>query len=332
MGMKTAIFFDLEGPLSPQDNAYEVLGLAERGKELFEILSRYDDLLTLEGREGYEPGDTLKLILPFLIYHCIKEEDIRRISGRAKILMGAKETVARLKGIGWKVYIISTSYEQHASNIGARLGVVVEDIACTPMPLDRYQGEIGEEERDAVRRAEETILRLKEANDRDLVEILDRIFFDGHAGRLRKILEEVQVVGGRRKVEAMLRFMERDGLDLHGAMAVGDSITDAQMLGEVREGGGLAVAFNGNEFSIPKASVALATTDMRALLPLARAFGDGGREAAIHLAVELEARMGPAMAPRYHKLEDLGEGGLREVIEVHERYRRHVRGEAGRLG
>ena len=66
------IFFDLEGPISPQDNAYEVLGLAKDGERVFEVISKYDDILTLEGREGYEPGDTLKLIVPFLLWNKIR--------------------------------------------------------------------------------------------------------------------------------------------------------------------------------------------------------------------------------------------------------------------
>ena len=57
--MEKIICFDLEGPLSPQDNAFEVMKLIPNGDKIFEILSRYDDILALEGREGYEPGDTL---------------------------------------------------------------------------------------------------------------------------------------------------------------------------------------------------------------------------------------------------------------------------------
>jgi len=57
------ICFDLEGPLTPQDNAYELMKLVPRGGKIFEVLSRYDDLLALEGRPGYEPGDTLALII-----------------------------------------------------------------------------------------------------------------------------------------------------------------------------------------------------------------------------------------------------------------------------
>ena len=70
------ICFDLEGPLAPQDNAYELMKLFPNGGKIFEVISRYDDLLTLEGRENYEPGDTLALIVPFLAYHRITEEQI----------------------------------------------------------------------------------------------------------------------------------------------------------------------------------------------------------------------------------------------------------------
>ena len=52
------ICFDLEGPLAPQDNAYDLMKLFPNGDKIFEVISKYDDLLTLEGRENYEPGDT----------------------------------------------------------------------------------------------------------------------------------------------------------------------------------------------------------------------------------------------------------------------------------
>ncbi len=42
------ICFDLEGPLAPQDTAYELMKLFPRGGKIFEVISRYDALLTLE--------------------------------------------------------------------------------------------------------------------------------------------------------------------------------------------------------------------------------------------------------------------------------------------
>jgi energy-converting hydrogenase A subunit R len=50
------VAFDLEGPLSPQDNAYELMAIIPDGRRLFERLSRYDDLLALSGRPNYEPA------------------------------------------------------------------------------------------------------------------------------------------------------------------------------------------------------------------------------------------------------------------------------------
>ncbi len=79
------ICFDLEGPLSPQDNAYELMKLFPNGDKIFEVISRYDDLLTLEEREDHEPGDTLALIVPFLVLHNITEADITHLAGKASL-------------------------------------------------------------------------------------------------------------------------------------------------------------------------------------------------------------------------------------------------------
>jgi len=83
------ICFDLEGPLAPQDNAYELMKLFPRGGKIFEVISRYDDLLTLEGRADYEPGDTLALITPFLAYHGIEEEQIADMGQKAGLTPGS---------------------------------------------------------------------------------------------------------------------------------------------------------------------------------------------------------------------------------------------------
>ncbi|MCK4247978.1 MAG: hypothetical protein KAX04_05510, partial [Methanomicrobia archaeon] len=90
------VCFDLEGPISPQDNAYELMKLIPNGDEIFSKISRYDDILVLK-KKDYEAGYTLALILPFLISHKINEDDIERVSEKAKINEGAKELVSRLK-------------------------------------------------------------------------------------------------------------------------------------------------------------------------------------------------------------------------------------------
>jgi energy-converting hydrogenase A subunit R len=322
-------FFDLEGPLSPQDNAYEVLALADNGRRVFEVLSRYDDVLTLEGRRDYEPGDTLKLIVPFLIYHGITERDIRRVSGRAKIVGEAREVIAELKERDWRVRIISTSYEQHAHNIGSKVGVSPENIACTRFPLDKYRASIDERDLSLIEEMEKGIIRdfsgLKEA---EMVKRLDDFFFEQlPKTTLGKVFGDITVIGGQRKVEAMLDFIRRDEARIRGSMAIGDSITDYKMLRTVSDGGGLAIAFNGNEYSIPYADIGIASEDLGPLLTFADAFAKGGSSSARALARRMEKGN-----PTISYLANADEEKLGDVIKIHGEYRKKVRGEAGKLG
>ena len=92
--MANFICFDLEGPLSPQDNAYELMKLFPNGDRIFKVISRYDDLLTLEEKEDYEPGDTLALIVPFLILHNITENDIASLAVKATFTSGAIDLIS----------------------------------------------------------------------------------------------------------------------------------------------------------------------------------------------------------------------------------------------
>ena len=133
------ICFDLEGPLSPQDNAYELMKLFPNGDKVFEVISRYDDLLTLEEREDYEPGDTLALIVPFLVLHNISEADIASLASKASLTGGAAKLVSWLEYSGWKVFCISTSYEQYAIHITQKLGIYAHNVACTSFPLDKFR-------------------------------------------------------------------------------------------------------------------------------------------------------------------------------------------------
>jgi len=308
-------FFDLEGPLSPQDNAYEVMGLIEGGHKVFEVLSRYDDILAMEGRENYEPGDTLKLLVPFLVYHHINSEHIEEVSHKARVVSGARELISELQGEGWGVYIISTSYREHAENIASQLGVDLENLACTELDLERYSGVGGSE---IVGRVEKEILSLSEPGDREIEHLLDGFFDQLGRTELGRLLEGFEVVGGARKVEALKSFLRRDKGRLGFSVAVGDSITDFNMLQGVR-GRGLAVVFNGNQYSLPHGDIAVASESLYTLKPLFSAFAEGGREKALEIGKEKNFAL-------------VEESDPDTLLEEHSRYREIVRGKASRLG
>ena len=317
------VCFDLEGPLSPQDNAYEVMGLVPNGHRIFEVISRYDDLLALEGRPDYEPGTTLALIVPFLVLHGLSEEDIERVSARAALVSGARELIADLQGEGWSVFIISTSYQQHALWTAQRLGVKPENVACTSLPLAQYRQQLEDEDKALLVEAERNILRLyPPRDDEEIRKQLDRFFWgDLPQTKLGKVLEEVKVMGGRRKMEAAGDFARRKGCTLADVVAVGDSITDAAMLQAVHRAGGLAIAFNANQYALPHANVGLASTDLRELRPVLTIWREGGREAVKSV---LAGQTNPAW---------LGGGGeFDEVLALHMKMRRLVRNAAAELG
>jgi energy-converting hydrogenase A subunit R len=323
------VYFDLEGPLSPQDNAYEVMASIDQGKKMFEVISRYDDLLALEGREDYEAGDTLSLIAPFLVSHKVNEDSISQVSSKAMLVPGAKEIVQKLVGKEWIVYIISTSYEQHAHNIGSRLGIPASNIASTRFPLNSYLLEFGDEDVDIIRQAEKDILDLYPPEDDDAVKSrLDRFFWQELTQRpVGKVIDKMSVCGGARKIDALLRIAEQTGADVSESVVVGDSITDMKMLQFVRDRGGLAVVFNGNEYAVPYGSVGLATTDLRNLQFIMETWEEGGKQAVMEAVA---SREGEGKEPYYHVLE--GRESYDDVLETHMAMRSAIRGQAAKLG
>ena len=159
------ICFDLEGPLSPQDNAYELMKLFSDGEKVFEVISRYDDLLTLEEREDYEPGDTLALIVPFLVLHDVSENDIATLAAKASLTSGADQLIFWLETRGWKVFCISTSYEQYAIHITQKLGIYAHNVACTSFPLGKISATLCKEDQQLLQQAEADILTMYPVTD-----------------------------------------------------------------------------------------------------------------------------------------------------------------------
>jgi energy-converting hydrogenase A subunit R len=98
------------------------------------------------------------------------------------------------------------------------------------------------------------------------------------------------------------------------------------MLETVDREGGLAVAFNANQYALPYATCGLASTHISDILPLLEAWGQGGREA----ARQWVSRQGDTgHRSRFHWLA----GGDYEVaLPVHREVRRLVRSRAAMLG
>ncbi len=330
--MANFICFDLEGPLSPQDNAYELMKLFPDGDRVFEVISRYDDLLTLENREDYEPGDTLALIVPFLIVHNISAENITELATKASLTGGAHKLIAWLQYNGWKVFCISTSYEQYAYHITQKLDIYAHNVAYTSLPLDRLRASLSPEEKELVRKAEEEMLTMKPVDDDDRIKSsLDRFFWERLPQTdLGAAIKEVKPVGGRRKVAALNSFADKYLEPLSSWVVIGDSITDFRMLQAVEEKKGLAIAFNANEYALPYASMGLASANISDLQPVLEAWQKKKRGWTERVVKYKERWRGKEDNFYFHWL--VGRKDLDPVIEIHKKYRRMVREEAAELG
>jgi energy-converting hydrogenase A subunit R len=326
------ICFDLEGPLVPQDNAYELMKLFPRGGKIFEVISRYDDLLTLEGRPDYEPGDTLALITPFLAYHGVEEEQITAMGQKAGLTPGATELISKLKSRAWDIFCISTSYKQFALPITQRLGIPGDNVTCTSFPLAQIRQLLSQDEFALLEQAEHEIVNLKPfTDDTRIREYLDHFYGQKlpqtSSGR---ITGQVKPVGGRRKVEALENFSTRMGKPLSRWTVVGDSITDFKMIQAVNKAGGLAIAFNANEYVLPYSTLGLASVSLYDLWVVLEAWEKGGRQVVERLVRRREKTGGKGNRGYFHWL---AEGkDITAPLEIHKGMRHLVREEAAKLG
>ena len=289
---------DCEGPISKNDNAMELaVSFVPQGERFFSLLSKYDDFLAdVERRPGYKAGDTLRLILPFLRAFGATDKGIEEFS-RANILVmpGAAETL-RFVRERMPAFIISTSYEPYIRALCEVIDFPVEQTYCTRLALDRYS--LPETEKKYLRQKAKEIAAmpmiewrdgasgLSDLSDagREAVQRLNRIFWEELAGmQIGRVLEEVDPVGGKAKAAAVGVILERTSAEVAEVMYVGDSITDLQALEMVKQGGGLAVSFNGNAYAIKGAQVACLGRDTGIITICAQLFAASGRAGVLTL-------------------------------------------------
>jgi energy-converting hydrogenase A subunit R len=306
--------------------------LFPRGGKIFEVISRYDDLLTLEGRPDYEPGDTLALIAPFLAYHGIEEEQIADMGQKAGLTPGATELISKLKSRGWYIFCISTSYKQYALPITQRLGIPSDNVACTSFPLAQIRQLLSQDDFALLEQTEHEIVNLNPVTDDTRIrEYLDCFYRQKlpqtSSGR---IIGQVKPVGGRRKVEALENFSTKMGKPLSRWTVVGDSITDFKMLRAVNKADGLAIAFNANEYVLPYSTLGLASVSLYDLWVVLEAWEKGSRHTVERVVKEKEVAGGTEDREWFHWLAE--ERDITTPLEIHKRTRHLVREEAAKLG
>jgi predicted HAD superfamily phosphohydrolase len=285
---------DCEGPLTRNDNAQEI---AERfipdGAEFFARLSRYDDFLAdVVRRPGYNAGDTLRLVPPFLRAFYVGDEDVEAFSAERVLLVPrALQTLDAVSALV-PAFIISTSYTPYLRALCSLARFPLDHVRCTELSLDAW--DMPEDEAAWLREVTTRVLARPvieipdearsaddlSAEDRETVAELDDLFWTRMRGRVSgEMLAAVRPVGGGQKLAALEEIVAAEGVAGGGVMYVGDSITDAPALEAVKAWGGVSLSFNGNGYAIAAAEFAAASPDADVQAHLAKAFAEGGRDA-----------------------------------------------------
>lgn len=302
---------DCEGPLALNDNAFELCRdfVQPDGARFFQQVSRYGDYLTdAVKKPEYKPGDTLKLILPFLKAHGLTNARISEYSQeKVKLVPGVQGVYKFLHAQDFPIFEISTSYRQFAETVGKKLGFSPKNIFCTELDLDRYSLSPGEKEellrlQAEIAAAPEIVLPPEAASPEDLpgpvreaVQVCDRVFWERVPEmEIGAIYREVKPVGGPDKAWAVEESVARTKLTLADVIYVGDSITDVQAFETVRAGKGLGISFNGNRYAVKAAEVSIIADNAWPIALVASVFLLWGKEGVMELATK-----GTAGASRY---------------------------------
>ena len=340
MGRKFVVS-DCEGPISANDNAFELAGhFIEDGERFFQIVSQYDDILADEiKRPGYNAGSTLKLILPFLKAYGATNQNMKDFSQENVLLIpGARATLGLLQFI-MPTYIVSTSYEPYIRALCDLTNFSFNQCYCTRLDLDSHP--LGNADQEKLRQ-----FRLSIVDNPDF-ENLERIFWEELPEmEIYSLVEEVDPVGGEAKKEAVLDIMGKRSFQASDLMYVGDSITDVQPLNFAKENGGIALSFNGNEFALDNASIAAISDNTVITSVIADLFNRYDLKVVQDFALSFEKDpekavqehpLNPQLASKLvetnTRLEMVTENNLEELKEESSKFRKKVRGESiGGLG
>ena len=272
--VKKVFITDCEGPLTLNDNAYELADeFIEDGGKLFKIISRFDDYLVDDVKlENYHAGDTLKLIVPFYKLAGLTNEKMIKFSRENIYLVDGSDDTLRFANELIDSFIVSTSYGQYIEALCNYINFPFQNTYHTQLDVDGATNfnqsdakskTVGVkspkfiEELKKVEEFRKIILEHGDESEDDFNVLYDIFFNEFPKLEINKYIESVKTVGGKGKQIAVEDIVEKLDLGQGSIIYMGDSITDVEPLQYARDNGGLSVSFNGNEYPLNVAEIAV---------------------------------------------------------------------------
>ena len=361
--------WDLEGPITTLDFAAELGKILSKKPSLnlqnhdmaafFRMISNYDDyLIDVPGVKeklnilDYQPGDTLRLMAPLYVA-CYTDNELNTLAkSNLGLLPGCKKLMSVLHK-NWDIYVISTSYSHFAYNVTSALGIPKDHVYCTHINIKKLKEGLASIVNSVDILVREIFKKYLE-NNKDVdsvIEDLNLFFWKGQESDYTNVMNQVEVRGGKRKELAVEEISRRTHTDISEMIALGDSITDINMLNRLRKDGGIAVSFNGNRHSVKRSTVAVTTTNSLGVLPIFQA-----KDEITHFLTEWEEKFDSFQnnpqniingliskeckdffiqnnfIPEITNLKNKSREQLKKITLKQEQMRKIVRGWAGKLG
>ena len=339
---------DCEGPLTLNDNAYEMADkFIENGGELFKILSLYDDyIVDIVKKENYKAGNTLKLILPFFVVENLTNRDFIDFSkDNIYAVRDSKFLLNYLKN-AMNTYIVSTSYGQYIEAVSNYMQLPFENTFYTKVDIDSLK--LNDEEIKKIIEFKDLILK-----NPDDYELFDDIFFNqiSKMGIYEKI-RDIEVVGGEGKKLAIDEIIRRDDINQDQIFYIGDSITDVEPLAFAHKNNGISVSFNGNEYPLKVAEIAIVSPSAVATAVIANVYAENDKNYVLefikdyndsedlekifddyNIDEDIKNKFFEVFADEYPLIQTVTDENYEKILKVSKEMRNNIRGQnIGELG
>ena len=271
---KKSFITDCEGPLTLNDNAFELANhFIDNGGELFKILSLYDDYLVDEVKKpNYKAGNTLLLILPFFLVENIKNKDMIEFSRNNIFTVSESKFLLDYLKERMNTYIVSTSYGQYIEALANYMDFPFENTFYTRVDVDAL--DITDDEISKIIEFKDQILETPED-----YELFDSIFFNEIPKMgFYNLIKEVDVIGGEGKKLAIDKIIDNDSIDINEILYIGDSITDVEPLRFARDHDGISISFNGNIYPLKEAEIAIISPSAITTAVIANIYADNDKK------------------------------------------------------
>ncbi len=290
---------DLEGPVTRNRNTLELCEhYIEGGGRFFAQLGRYDRVLAeVIHRPGFKAGDRIRLVLPFLKAHGASDHNVLEFSRESlSVLPGADKTMRYVQEI-MACFMVSSAYEHYVSAACEKVEFPFDNSFSTRISLDAAK--MDDWEARTLRNLAKEVVALPmleipasarsigsfSPRDQGTIQRLDEIFWSEATDLPSfRLVMETSPVGIEEKAGAVMDVCKKTGVGVEDTMYVGDGTTDSQALRLVRKGGGLALAFNGNQEAVREADVAVMSGNTVVTSVLAEAFYKAGKDSVLDIA------------------------------------------------